>query len=419
MLKEFSSELDKRLQKILDSSPNLNVKIGIVHDRDIAFSGASDKRIDAAIDQDHVDLGCIFKLITAELVLKACASGQIELDTPAAEYLERAALSYAPNLTQITIRHLLEHTHGIDDAGIRGLPWTEDRYIDFSALCRLTEEHAPISQPGEMFSYGSFGPWMLGAVLEELYGCRFEELLHSRGLEHFELSVDRNATSAGTGVCPSSGRAARITMRGLLAFLQSHFYRADSPWQWRSGDIKSLPGLSISERGITLGWKWFGGTWYGHNSFWLGESAIVRLDPFEKFGIVLVSSNQSALTLARVLFGKMLPEFTDTDGFARRGYARAALDAAEKYVGEYGNGAFVVSITKDDTGTDLVLHARRKTARLPTDVGEFDSKLKEIGPDAFMTREPSHWFSFIQFVADQSGCYSHIWTGATLWRKMS
>jgi CubicO group peptidase (beta-lactamase class C family) len=125
-------------------------------------------------------IGSITKVYTATLVMRLVEEGQVDLDTPVAEYLPDLRLADVQAQRVVTLRHLLTHTSGLEG----------DRFVDYGmgddALRRAIAEFHSLRQltpPGSLWSYCNTGFYLVGAVVEQIAGTTFETAMRERLLE--------------------------------------------------------------------------------------------------------------------------------------------------------------------------------------------------------------------------------------------
>jgi CubicO group peptidase (beta-lactamase class C family) len=124
-------------------------------------------------------VGSVTKVMTAVLVLQHVERGDIGLDDPVADHLDDFRLDPPEVTRQVTVRHLLTHTCGIDRA---------DDFSDTGsgddAVARYVAEviaGAPlIHPPGERWSYCNAGYVVLGRLVEVLDGRPWDDALAAR-----------------------------------------------------------------------------------------------------------------------------------------------------------------------------------------------------------------------------------------------
>lgn len=146
------------------------------------------------------------KLYVTALVMQLRAEGRLELDAPAARYLDPSVMTGIHMLrgvdsgVQITIRELLSHTSGIADyfeqrqrdgstqigqALQADFAWTFDDVLRI-AKEELTPKFVP-STPGKAF-YSDTNYQLLGAVIEAVAGASYEDALRQRILTTLALA---------------------------------------------------------------------------------------------------------------------------------------------------------------------------------------------------------------------------------------
>jgi hypothetical protein len=258
-------------------------------------------------------LGCLMKLFTATLVAQAVYSGELTWSTPVFEALGVHPQKHFEN---VTIQHLLNHTHGWDDSGLTLGTFTLGGCIDAARLFEALMAAPPLSQVGQHHSYGNAGAWISAALLERVTGRAYSQLLFDR-LAH-PLEIVPRTQQPPASLCPAADPCFAIPMRGALSFLESHLGNphqqasALSVYPFEPGSLRSsvlpLPGWSPAERFICLGWKCFGGSWYGHNAQTEDYAALMRVNPEKGIGLAFFGASYTVFSR---LFARTLPEFSE------------------------------------------------------------------------------------------------------------
>ena len=153
---------------------------------------------------------------------------QIDLDTPAYQYLPEAAPLSDPRKAQITIGHLLSMTSGIkgEDHGLFGLPTNPEvgplehafGYCDN----RYGRSAATLSaEPGTVWEYSDPAFAHLSVLFSRLAGMEMGAFIQQRifaliGIEHASLSVVGGAGHIGPHTCGHVGLV--ISARDLARF---------------------------------------------------------------------------------------------------------------------------------------------------------------------------------------------------------
>ncbi len=126
------------------------------------------------------------KQFTAMLVLQKVQAGKMDLDAPISTYIPGYPQSQGD---KITIHHLLTHTSGMPHyAGIPDFfPRFGRQAFDHRGFVELFWDLELQSEPGEEYSYSSFGYYLLGYVLERVSGKDFADLLDARILRPLDM----------------------------------------------------------------------------------------------------------------------------------------------------------------------------------------------------------------------------------------
>jgi CubicO group peptidase (beta-lactamase class C family) len=120
-------------------------------------------------------LGSITKVLTATLLLQCVERGQMNLDERVTTYLPEFRLAPPARPHEIRVRHLLNHTNGID-----GDLFMPDEVKGRDALKYYVQELRQCStlfDPGEYVSYSSPGMLVAGRLLEVVTGESYHDLL--------------------------------------------------------------------------------------------------------------------------------------------------------------------------------------------------------------------------------------------------
>ncbi|MGW2203552.1 serine hydrolase domain-containing protein [Streptomyces sp. NPDC001774] len=128
--------------------------------------------------------GSVTKVFTAAVALQLAAEGRLDLDRPARSYLpELIPARYG----KVTVRQLLNHTHGIpapDFAGSTVEEWYASRFetYDPRAMVRSATAKQPEFAPGEKQHYLNIGYTIAGLLIERVTGDTYERQVAARVL---------------------------------------------------------------------------------------------------------------------------------------------------------------------------------------------------------------------------------------------
>ncbi len=148
----------------------------------------------------------ISKQITALIAAQLVEEGKLKLDAPVSDYLTAAQFP-AANAARITIRQLLQHTSGLPNPSAgesadnpvppfyRG---TVEADREHSAPTRGHCAGPSARQPGERFEYNNCDYLLLGAIIEQLSGQPYAEVVAKRVLRPLKLDSVYLAGPAGS-----------------------------------------------------------------------------------------------------------------------------------------------------------------------------------------------------------------------------
>ncbi len=174
----------------------------------VAAAGVRDARDGRPMaPADRVHVGSIAKTVLATGVLRLVSEGRLALDAPVSELLPDAAFDNPWAASDpVRLRHLLDHTAGLDDARLWQV-FSQAPAAD-TPLARAFAGDAALlrvrSRPGTRFSYSNMGYGLLGRVIEAVTGQRYEQYLDQQLLQPLAMrdSTFAFVTQAGPGADP-------------------------------------------------------------------------------------------------------------------------------------------------------------------------------------------------------------------------
>jgi CubicO group peptidase (beta-lactamase class C family) len=179
--KELEAFIDGMMAAHLPSRKIPAATIAIVKDGELFFAkgyGLADreKRIPVVADRTLFRPGSTSKLFTWTAVMQLVERGEIDLDADVNTYLKSFKIP-ATYPEPITMKHLLTHTPGFEDASVGFLIIKEE-----SGLMPMREAlaaHIParVRPPGTWSSYSNFGTALAGLVIEDITGMPFAEYI--------------------------------------------------------------------------------------------------------------------------------------------------------------------------------------------------------------------------------------------------
>ncbi len=185
-----NSDLQELLEALVAGSdlPALGVTVfdgeRIIEASIIGVRRSGDPTPVEATDLFHI--GSNTKAMTATLVATYVDEGVISWETTVEDIVGDEMSDLDDGLAQVTLRKLLSHTSGLDDekafaalSGIDdGVPVTEQR-LEVATITLAQPAHHPAGE----YMYSNVGYTIVGAMLEEITGASWEELIEARVFE--------------------------------------------------------------------------------------------------------------------------------------------------------------------------------------------------------------------------------------------
>jgi CubicO group peptidase (beta-lactamase class C family) len=292
----------------------------------------------------------------AQRLAELAAAGRLSLDTTVAELLPGARITTGDVGAQVTVRHLLTHTSGIDgdlftDTG-RGDDCLE-RYVAGLA------EVALVFPPGQAYSYCNSGFVLLGRIIEVLDGRSWdaslqerltgplglaqtvtlpeEAIMHRAAVGHRGPPAEDQAVSVW-GLPRSIGPAGGViaSAADVLTFARMHLAGGTAPG---GGQVLSHESVSaMQEQQVTVPGDFgrggaLGLTWrlfqcgereiIGHDGSTIGQSAYLRVDPRAQVAACLLTNSPRADGAYEELFNEIFGEYAGVSMPSNPGPAQA------------------------------------------------------------------------------------------------
>ncbi|HET9445309.1 MAG TPA: serine hydrolase domain-containing protein, partial [Steroidobacteraceae bacterium] len=149
---------------------------------EVDAAGLKDARTGTRLSaEDRVHVGSIAKVLLATGVLRLVSENRLDLEAPVTHLLPRLKFENPWETSDpIRVRHLLDHTSGLDDARLWQVfsmrPQADTplaaAFPGAAGLLRVR------SRPGSRFSYSNMGYGLLGMLIESGTGERYERYLN-------------------------------------------------------------------------------------------------------------------------------------------------------------------------------------------------------------------------------------------------
>jgi len=150
--------LEEEIPKLMEKADIPGLSIAVIREGKIFWSGSFGVRsrdTNVPVDENTIfEAASLTKTITAAAALKLIERGDLDLDTPLAEYFPYPRLAGDDRYKKILPRHVLTHTTGLPNWG--------DRLI---------------REPGKLYGYSGEGFLYLGRTIEKLSGMSLQEFV--------------------------------------------------------------------------------------------------------------------------------------------------------------------------------------------------------------------------------------------------
>jgi CubicO group peptidase (beta-lactamase class C family) len=201
--------IDAYIRAGMHSAHIPGLALGVVHGDHVAYlkgygiAGPDGRPVTA---QTPFILGSTSKSFTALAVMQLVEAGKIDLDEPVTTYLPWFRALNAAGSAQISVRHLLHHTSGLQtDEGRQGL-WDGDQ--SSVALENGIRElsSASLRQPaGQRFEYSNENYNALGLIVQAVSGISYEDYVRSSIFAPLQMSHSAAALSDPAAADIASG----------------------------------------------------------------------------------------------------------------------------------------------------------------------------------------------------------------------
>jgi dipeptidyl aminopeptidase/acylaminoacyl peptidase/CubicO group peptidase (beta-lactamase class C family) len=454
---------ERRLAKLAAKHGVPGVQLGILrHDGTtddelvVATYGLLNLDTKQPVTADSIfQIGSITKVWTATVVMQLVDEGLADLDAPVVEVLPELRLADPDVTKQVTLRHLLNHTSGIDGDVFTDTGRGDDCIEKYVALLGEQTQNHPL---GATWSYCNAGFSVLGRVIEVLTGKTWDEalrervfvplqmahaitlpeeaLLHASAIGH--VTQDGEKSVAPIWQLPRSiGPAGLVTANAadVLAFARLHLTGGVGPDGTRVLSEESATAMADHQADLPdkyslgdswgLGWirfGWDGQRLYGHDGNTIGQSAFLRVLPDPATGgglaVTMLTNNDGSRDLYEELYREIFAELAGLEMPRPLAPPQPPLDdpagAIAPYVGRYERAGVNMDVYVGEDGPMLRTEVVGPIAEMvPDPVDELP--LVPYGPALFLTKPPEAetWFPVTFYELPTGERYLHFGARAT------
>ena len=327
----------------------------------------------------------------------------IDLDAPIIDYLPEFRVADLDVRRQVTPRHFLSHTSGIDGDFFPDSGRGDDSVERFVDMCAMLPN---IFQPGAMMSYCNVGFAVLGRIIEVLTRTTYDASLRQRifaplGMDHaLSLPEDTLRFRSAIGHVPdpkkkgalrvtpalflshgqkAAGSTPTMSASDLLKFAFAHMNggkgangaRILSASSVNAMRVRQVKLLKHAPRGLTgwgLGWflsRWGATPVIGHDGGTMGQFAFLRIARDKRLAVALLTNGGDAMGLYREIFDALFV------GLAKiREPALAEINPSTKVdlnrvLGRYENITTIVDVDQGRSGPRMTLIGKGGLGTVP------------------------------------------------------
>lgn len=185
-LHQIENEINELVAQ--NTPPSLSVLVvkndSIVYSRAFGYADYPNKIV--ATPQSAYQWWSLTKPFTATAILQLQEQGLLDINDPVQKYLPFFQVTRKSKpVTHITIKHLLSHSSGLDDIGMKIIGWIHygnDQQFNQTALVKkhLPDYHKLNALPGEKGMYSNLGYMVLAAIIEEVSGIPYDQYITKR-----------------------------------------------------------------------------------------------------------------------------------------------------------------------------------------------------------------------------------------------
>jgi CubicO group peptidase (beta-lactamase class C family) len=289
--------------------------------------------------------GSIGKVLAATVTLRLVEEGLLSLDDPVVRHLPEFKVADPEVTRQVTVRHLLTHTSGIDGDYFVDTGRGDDALARYVEACADLRQNHPL---GATMSYCNTGFIVLGRLVEKLTGRPWHAALRERLIEPLGLTHTVTLPEEALRFRTAMGHIARpgeeprpapawemfhsglpaganlcSTPTELLAFARLHLDGGRAPDGSRLLSEESVASMRVPQVAVPnkwvlgggvhwgLGWMlfdWGGRRLFGHDGGTLGQSSFLRVVPDANVAVALMTNGGHTAELYDDLFGELLAE---------------------------------------------------------------------------------------------------------------
>ncbi len=319
--------LQKKAVSLLNSVVEENISVGIAAGFSVAgevkwqggegYSDIGSKTVFTPLTLNRI--ASIAKPLTAVAILQLYESKKIDLDIAIQTYLPDFPVKPEGD---ITIRQLLGHSSGLDDYKSKKEQENKIHYASLADVISIFQDRDLIAIPGKEFHYTTYGYVVLGRIIEEVSGMKYDQYIQryildplemkNTGVEYIDTlylnkaSLYHRNTKGKISAADLHDLSNRVPGGGFYSNVGDMLKFGDAILQNTliNATTRDLmftnAGLKKEGNGYGMGWYLYGenpnyGPVYGHNGAQTGASTFLMLLPDQQTSIIVLSNTSGTM----------------------------------------------------------------------------------------------------------------------------
>lgn len=196
---ELGASLDRYLNNLVEAKLFHGAVLVARNGTVILSKGYGPAELDAGIANSantRMRIASMTKQFTSMAVMQLVAEGKLAVDDSLCQYIDDCPERWG----DITIRMLLNHTHGLPN--YTDFPSYERTQMEQTTVAQLLDRlrgQWPVWTPGQTYNYGNSGYVLLGAIIEKISGQTYGDFLY----EH--IFAPLGMSNSGVTYAPAPG----------------------------------------------------------------------------------------------------------------------------------------------------------------------------------------------------------------------
>jgi CubicO group peptidase (beta-lactamase class C family) len=340
------NELQSRLAELIKKHKVVGAAVGVLHNGEVteAAAGVTNLNTGVEVTPDTVfQIGSMGKSWTATVVMQMVDEGKLDLDVPIRTYLPEFKVSDPDVSAEVTLRHILPHTSGIDGDHFPETGRGDDCLEKYVETCADLKQTHPM---GATMSYCNTGYSIMGRVIEVVdekvwdqsmrdrmfaplqmtrTGTLADEaILHRVAVGHIRPAPDKPQQVTPMWTLPRACGPMGIpnsTVGDILQFARTHLQEGKGPdgnQLISPGSAKAMiePQIEVPDP-HTLGshwglgfilFDWNGRKLFGHDGNTIGQASFLRIAPDASMAITMLTNGGSSGEVYRTLFSEIFSD---------------------------------------------------------------------------------------------------------------